>query len=149
MVVPLHKKWEATGARIQVVQQNKTIQLLAFFGSDFSHGRCMNFVLKGTDIYENFNRSGKSGIRIVDAKFALPKTDDDESARFVCLDMPEYPIEHDDINIVFESETGASAAIDYMTCITLLILSQIGLISWLSYRDHSRSRLGCPRSADK
>ncbi|KAL1964540.1 hypothetical protein VTN77DRAFT_6837 [Rasamsonia byssochlamydoides] len=105
MVVPIHKKWEATAARIQVVQQNKTIQLLAFFGSDFSHGKCMNFVLKGTDTYESFNRSGKSGVRIVDAKFALPKTDEDESARFVCLDMPEYPIEHDDINIIFESET--------------------------------------------
>ncbi|KKA20432.1 hypothetical protein T310_5551 [Rasamsonia emersonii CBS 393.64] len=105
MVVPIHKKWEATATRVQVVQQNKTIQLLAFFGSDFSHGKCMNFVLKGTDTYESFNRSGKSGVRIVDAKFALPKTDDDESSRFVCLDMPEYPIEHDDINILFESET--------------------------------------------
>lgn len=110
MVVPIHKKWEATATRVQVVQQNKTIQLLAFFGSDFSHGKCMNFVLKGTDTYESFNRSGKSGVRIVDAKFALPKTDDDESSRFVCLDMPEYPIEHDDINILFESETGAIAA---------------------------------------
>lgn len=66
----------------------------------------MNFVLKGTDHIESFGRSGKFGIRIVDAKFALPKKDDDASSEFVCLDMPEYPIEHDDIAITFDSEAG-------------------------------------------
>ena len=66
----------------------------------------MNFILKETDSYECFNRSGKVGVRIIDAKFALPKTPADESGRFVCLDMPDYPSEHDDINIVFESEQG-------------------------------------------
>jgi hypothetical protein len=106
MVVPIHKKWEGSGARIQVVHQHKTAQLLIFFGNDFSHGKCMNFILKSTDNYESFNRSGKVGVRIVDAKFALPKTAADESGRFVCLDMPDYPSEHDDINIVFESEQG-------------------------------------------
>ncbi|TQB69076.1 hypothetical protein MPDQ_002371 [Monascus purpureus] len=105
MVVPIYKKWEATQVRIQVVQQEKVIQLLAFF-SDFSHGQCMNFVLKGTDVLEVFNRAGKFGIRVVDAKFALPKNDGDPASEFLCLDMPEYPIEHDDISILFNSETG-------------------------------------------
>ncbi|EAW10961.1 uncharacterized protein ACLA_065970 [Aspergillus clavatus NRRL 1] len=108
MVVPIYKKWECTLARIQVVQQEKVIQLVAFL-ADFSHGKCMNFVLKGTDVLENFSRSGKFCIRLVDAKFALPKTEDDPASDFVCLDMPEYPIEHDDIAIAFDSEADRSA----------------------------------------
>ncbi|KAJ5573241.1 hypothetical protein N7450_010225 [Penicillium hetheringtonii] len=102
-MVPIYKKWEANLARVQIVRQEKVVQLLAFF-ADFHHGSCMNFVLKGTDHIESFGRSGKFGIRIVDAKFALPKKDDDASSEFVCLDMPEYPIEHDDIAITFDSE---------------------------------------------
>lgn len=104
-MVPIYKKWEASLARVQIVRQEKVVQLLAFF-ADFHHGSCMNFVLKGTDHIESFGRSGKFGIRIVDAKFALPKKDDDPSSAFVCLDMPEYPIEHDDIAITFDSEAG-------------------------------------------
>ncbi|KAL4912708.1 hypothetical protein BDW62DRAFT_214787 [Aspergillus aurantiobrunneus] len=103
MVVPIIKKWESTMARIQIVRQDKVVQLVAFL-NDFSHGRCLNFVLKGTDMLESFNRSGKFGVRIVDAKFALPKTEDDPSSDFICLDMPEYPSEHDDITIAFDSE---------------------------------------------
>ena len=72
MVVPIHKKWEANKVRLQVIKQEKIVQLVAFFG-DFSHGKCMNFVLKSTDVFESFTRSGKSGIKIVDAKFAFPK----------------------------------------------------------------------------
>ncbi|KAJ5975027.1 hypothetical protein N7481_008734 [Penicillium waksmanii] len=102
-MVPIYKKWEASLARVQIVKQEKVVQLLAFF-QDFHHGSCMNFVLKGTDHIESFGRSGKFGIRIVDAKFALPKKDDDPGSAFVCLDMPEYPIEHDDIAITFDSE---------------------------------------------
>ncbi|KAI9925780.1 hypothetical protein AWENTII_012101 [Aspergillus wentii] len=104
MVVPISKKWESSLARIQIVQQEKVIQLLAFF-NDFNHGKCMNFVLKGTDTLESFGRSGKFCTRIVDAKFALPKTEDDPASDFVCLDMPDYPIEHDDIAIGFDSES--------------------------------------------
>lgn len=108
MVVPIYKKWEANLARIQIVRQEKMTQLLAFF-ADFHHGTCMNFVLKGTDHIESFGRSGKFGIRIVDAKFALPKKNDDPASDFVCLDMPEYPIEHDDIAITFDTEAGEFA----------------------------------------
>lgn len=106
MVVPIHKKWEAAGVRLQLMIQNKTVQLVAFFGNDFSHGRCMNFVLRGTDNYESSSRSGKYTIRIVDAKFALPKRNDEEASGFVCLDLLDYATEHDDITIGFESEQG-------------------------------------------
>lgn len=105
MVVPIYKKWETNGARIQVIQQEKTVQLVSFF-SDFSHGKCMNFALKSTDIFESFTRAGKFSLKIVDAKFALPKSLDDETADFVCLDMPDYPGEHDDITLTFDSEKG-------------------------------------------
>ncbi|WEW59010.1 hypothetical protein PRK78_004478 [Emydomyces testavorans] len=85
----------------------KIFQLVVFF-SDFSHGKCMNFVLKSTDTFESCQRSGKYGIKLVDAKFALPKANDDGSGDFVCLDIPEYPGEHDDITIWFDSESGES-----------------------------------------
>ncbi|KAL2144779.1 hypothetical protein VTI28DRAFT_8541 [Corynascus sepedonium] len=111
MVVPIHKKWEAGATRIQVVQQDGVSQLLAFF-EDFSHGQCMGFHLKGTDVFEAFGRSGKAGLKIDDAKFPLPKTlapDVDGAqqaadAAFLCLDLPELPGEHDDISILFDSE---------------------------------------------
>ncbi|KAF5866729.1 hypothetical protein ETB97_009886 [Aspergillus alliaceus] len=103
MVVPITKKWESTRARIQVVRHEKVIQLLAFL-NDFHHGKCMNFMLKGTDTFENFNRSGKFCVKLCDAKFALPKTGDDPTTNFVCLDMPDFASEHDDISIGFDSE---------------------------------------------
>ena len=115
MVVPIHKKWEASGARLQLVTQNKTIQLLAFFGGDFSHGKCMNFLLRGTDNYESSSRSGKCTVRIVDAKFALPKKEEEEASAFVCLDMLEYATEHDDITIGFESEQGKGLQMNMST----------------------------------
>ncbi|KAK3336415.1 hypothetical protein B0T19DRAFT_38472 [Cercophora scortea] len=113
MVVPIHKKWEAKKTRVQIVQQDGTTQLLAFF-DDFAHGQCMGFNLKGTDVFETFNRSGgKAGLKIDDAKFPLPKILAPEidsaqaaaDAAFVCLDLPELPGEHDDISIVFDNES--------------------------------------------
>ena len=111
MVVPIHKKWEAGFTRIQVVKlEDKQVQLLAFF-EDFTHGHCMNFVLKGTDTYEAINRGGKSGIKFDDCKFPLPRMPADKDAdyddmAFVCLDLPDLPGEHDDISIFFEKESG-------------------------------------------
>src|SRR4051794_39878410 len=105
MVVPIYKKWEANIVRLQIVRQEKVVQFVAFF-QDFTHGDCMNFVLKGTDVFESLSRAGLSCIRIVDAKFALPKANDAENKDFVCLDMPEYPAEHDDIVVSFNSENG-------------------------------------------
>ena len=66
----------------------------------------MNFVLKATDVFETSTKSGEYFLRIVDAKFALPKQNDDLTREFVCLDMPEYPGEHDDITIGFHNEHG-------------------------------------------
>ncbi|KAK8088378.1 hypothetical protein PG997_003339 [Apiospora hydei] len=108
MVVPVYKKWESGMARIQVVQQEKTIQLLAFF-QDWHHGQAMGFVLKGTDVYEVFGKGNKAGLKMVDAKFPLPKVpeegrDKTDDMAFVSLDMPDYAGEHDDISIVFEDE---------------------------------------------
>lgn len=103
MVVPLYKRWEASTPRLQIIKQDKTVQLVAFF-KDFSHGACMNFVLKVTDVFDTFARSGGFFLRIVDAKFALPKGQSDPARDFVCLDIPAYPGEHDDIIIGFDNE---------------------------------------------
>lgn len=105
MVVPLHKRWEASTPRLQIIKQDKSVQLVVFF-KDFSHGACMNFFLKVTDVFDTFARSGGFFLRIVDAKFALPKGDSDPARDFVCLDMPEYPGEHDDITIGFDNDQG-------------------------------------------
>jgi hypothetical protein len=128
MVVPIHKKWEAGATRIQVVSQDGVAQLLAFF-EDFSHGQCMGFHLKGTDVFEAFGRGSKAGLKIVDAKFPLPKVlpadaggaQEAADAAFVCLDLPELPGEHDDISIMFDNEPGKcirlpGAAIMASTC---------------------------------
>ncbi|KAL8989846.1 MAG: hypothetical protein Q9177_001361, partial [Variospora cf. flavescens] len=94
MVVPLYKRWEASATRLQVVRREKIVQLVAFF-QEFSHGSCMNFVLKSTDVFQSFSRSGTPYICLVDAKFALPKEQSDPDHEFVCLGMPEYPAQHD------------------------------------------------------
>lgn len=107
MVVPIYKRWEASRVRLAILKQDKIVQLAAFF-ENFSHGDCMNFALKSTDVFESFSRSGKFCIRIVDAKFALPKDGEDTNKSFVCLNMPEYPGEHDDITIVFDTENGTT-----------------------------------------
>ena len=104
-VVPMHKHWEASTPRLQIVKQDKTVQLVVFF-KDFSHGTCMNFALKITDSFETFTRSGVSFLRIVDAKFSLPKDESNPVRDFVCLDMPDFPSEHDDIVIGFDDEQG-------------------------------------------
>ena len=101
----MYKRWETSTPRLQIIKQDKTVQLVAFF-KDFSHGTCMNFVLKVTDFFDTFARSGTFFLRIVDAKFALPKGESDPARDFVCLDMPEYPSEHDDIIIGFDHEQG-------------------------------------------
>ena len=106
--LPLHKQWEATSARLQVIHQDKVFQLVVFL-KDFSHGACMNFVLKATDVFEIFSKSAMFFLRIADAKFAMPKGGEDQTKNFVCLDLPEYPGEHDDISIGFDNEQGMLA----------------------------------------
>ncbi|KAL9601775.1 MAG: hypothetical protein Q9219_002265 [cf. Caloplaca sp. 3 TL-2023] len=105
MVVPIHKRWEASRTRLQVVRHDKSFQLAVFF-QEFNHGSCMNFVLKSTDFFESFSRSNTPYLCIVDAKFALPKETTEPSHRFLSLGMPDYPAEHDDITIGFETDQG-------------------------------------------
>lgn len=111
MVVPIYKKWDATTTRLQIIRRDKIVQLMAFF-NNFSHGECMNFALKGTDNFETTSKAGKYTLKIVDAKFALPKGGDGKEKgsdvgiekSFICLDMPDYAGEHDDITITFDSQ---------------------------------------------
>ncbi|KAF1942403.1 hypothetical protein EJ02DRAFT_167679 [Clathrospora elynae] len=119
MVVPIYKQWSATTIRIQIVQQDNIIQLLAFF-EDFSHADAMNFQLRTMDTFEKTDKGGKFGLKLVDAKFALPVEErrgegkmqkaegrltgwSGTKRKFVCLDEIEYPGEHDDILIQFDS----------------------------------------------
>ncbi|CAI6334709.1 unnamed protein product [Periconia digitata] len=119
MVVPIYKQWTANQIRIQIVEQDNIIQLLAFF-ENFSHADAMNFQLRVTDTYEKSDKGGKPSLRMVDCKFALPveerrgegKMGKEEGRltgwagtkrRFVCLDQIEYPGEHDDVLIGFDS----------------------------------------------
>ena len=113
-VVPVHKRWEATSPRLQIIKQDKTVQLVAFF-RDFSHGTCMNFGLRMTDEFEIFSKSGLFFIRIVDAKFALPKGEEHESSGFLNFDTPEYPSEHDDIIVGFDDENGMALELERFT----------------------------------
>lgn len=114
MVVPIYKKWDAAITRIQLVEKEKVVQLVAFF-ENYNHGDCLNFTLKSTDFFEGTSKSNKHSVRIVDAKFALPKPrgegEASTAAGFVCLDMPEYPGEHDDITIAFDNERGTFASL--------------------------------------
>ena len=105
MVVPIYKRLESKLTRLQIVKQDKICQLVAFFDG-FSLGHCMNFNLKSTDVFESSHKSGKYFLRLVDAKFALPKTEEIADNDFLCLDLPEYAGEHDDIMIGFDSEAG-------------------------------------------
>jgi len=115
MVVPLHKHIEALSPRLQIIQDNNNnttnthnhaTQLIAIF-QNFPLGRCMNFSLKGTDVFEAFARGGRFYVRFVDAKFSLPKGGKAAEAEFLCLDVLEYGTEHADIVVGFESEAGA------------------------------------------
>ena len=122
MVVPIYKRWEASTVRIQIVQQENICRLLAFF-EEFSHADSMAFQLKSMDVFEKADKGGKFYLRLVDAKFALPVEERKgegklekaegrqqgwagQKRRFVCLDVVEYPGEHDDVTIGFDTQAG-------------------------------------------
>jgi hypothetical protein len=124
MVVPIYKQWTANRIRLQIVEQDNIIQLLAFF-EDFSHADAMNFQLRLTDTFQKTDKGGQFGLKLVDAKFALPVDErrgegkiqkaegrvtgwTGTKRRFVCLDEIEYPGEHDDILIMFDSAESKS-----------------------------------------
>lgn len=103
MVVPVHKRLETHLARIQIIKNERAMQLVVFL-PDSGHGRCMNFELRSTDVYEPFHKHGKFGVRFVDAKFAMPKGANQADWDYVCLDMPEYAGEHEDVVVGFDTE---------------------------------------------
>ena len=114
----IHKRVEASGARIQTVQAKGVTQLLVFF-EDRSLGSCMSFPLRNTDVYESVNQSVKYGVRFVDQKFALPQSETDSGLGFLCLDIPELPSEHDDVVVLFDTEQGRThlrAAPVHLSC---------------------------------
>lgn len=121
MVVSIQKKLEASEVRVQVVRQGGNTQVLAFF-EDFPHADAMVFAVKGSDEFERIkpDKSGKHCVRLIEAKFSLPKKEkyeqDDNGQgfkfspavkrRFVNLEGLDYAEEHDDIVIGFDSEQG-------------------------------------------
>ncbi|UPX11997.1 uncharacterized protein EKO05_0002575 [Ascochyta rabiei] len=135
MVVPIYKQWTANTIRLQIVEQDGLVQLLAFF-EDFSHADAMNFRLSSMDTFETKDSGGKFGVKLVDAKFALPvdqrrgegKMQKAEGRltgwvgvkrRFVCLDEIEYPGEHDDILIMFDSAEARDLFADVLPAATM------------------------------
>ena len=101
MVVPIYKQWTSSNVRIQIVQHNNIIQLLAFF-VDFAHAEAMAIRLQPMDV---FQKEKPYAVRIVDAKFPLPRDGAHlpEDA-YVALEAGAYPGEHDDIVIGFDAE---------------------------------------------
>ena len=111
-MIPIYKRTEASRARLQILRQqdsrgNTIIHLMAAL-QDFAQGCIMSFQLRSTDQFEAMQKSGKHCVRFVDAKFALPKPQSNTEMAwdFICLDMPEYPGEHDDVVIGFDTEEG-------------------------------------------
>jgi len=116
-----HKKLEAKLTRIQIVSHDndKIVQLLAFFDTiDFPYAESLGFLLKSVDVFERYDGSksspGRCGVRLVDAKFSLPKEKtnkarpEDIGRPYICLDMPDFAGENDDIWIGFDEENGKS-----------------------------------------
>ena len=136
MVVSIGKKWEANLARIQIVRREAVVQMVVFF-ADFAHGQCMNFQLKGTDTYESYIKSNKHFVRLVDAKFALPKLRGADAADYLCLDLPNYPTEHDDITVAFDDEQGG------FTCLMFTRMAAY------SETDSERFQAALPASVNK
>jgi hypothetical protein len=115
-----HKKVETGLSRIMVVSHDndKIVQLLAFFDDGNGWAESLGLVLKGVDVFERYDIKGKVGVRLVDAKFTIPKIEkpargdpwrEEEIAKnWICLDMPEVPGENDDIWIGFDDSDGES-----------------------------------------
>ncbi|KAF5858760.1 hypothetical protein ETB97_003814 [Aspergillus alliaceus] len=99
-LIPIPCRIEARFTRIQIIQRRNKFQLLAFFYRA-SHGNCMNFEIKCTDEFESVDNKGEYAVRLRDAKFALPQS---KSLGLVCLNELDYPLEHNDIYIMFTDE---------------------------------------------
>ncbi|OGM42815.1 hypothetical protein ABOM_009007 [Aspergillus bombycis] len=98
----IRNHWEANITRVQLVQQKGKFQLIAFFYQS-PHGNCMNFEVRCTEDFQPINKNDLWGLVIKDAKFALPEIKP-HLPGFVCLDELDYPLEHDDISIMFNDK---------------------------------------------
>lgn len=84
----------------------------------------MNFVLKSTDVFEKSDKADDHNVRLVDAKFALPKGPDEPSREYVSLDLPDYPSEHDDVIVGFSDEAGRPWLPDLLLLLLMLTFWQ-------------------------
>ncbi|KAK5122962.1 hypothetical protein LTR85_003528 [Meristemomyces frigidus] len=127
MVVPIYHKWQASRVRLQIVAQSSITQVLAFM-EDFSHADALCFKVMSTDTFETVKGDSKGkkwAVKLVDAKFTLPKQEKGEvdpeerlRRRFVNLEGLDYAEEHDDITIGFDTEEGKSCVCVYLTLVT-------------------------------
>lgn len=124
MVISIQKKVEATATRIQVLSHGNHTQLMASF-EGFAHADAMIFQIKSSDTFEKVkgDKGSKHSVKLVEAKFTLPKERPDEPEgesplagaidwptrrKFVNTEGLEYAEEHDDITISFDHEQGKS-----------------------------------------
>lgn len=132
-VVPIYKKLEATKVRIQIVTHGGVVQILAFF-EDFVHADAIAFQIRSTDTFEKAkgDKGAKYCVRLVDAKFSLPRKEKDSEVddgegpsesqfwgkgvkrRFVNLEGLDYAEEHEDITIGFELEEGMCCSVEFL-----------------------------------
>ncbi|PNS20839.1 Protein kinase byr2 [Sphaceloma murrayae] len=76
MVVSIVKKLEATRVRLQVLKREGGDTRIAVWFENFSHADAMCFAVKGSDEFERVKgeKGAKGGgVRLVEAKFSLPK----------------------------------------------------------------------------
>ena len=77
------------------------------------------------DTFEALEKGGQYCLRMVDAKFALPTIEGDSTKDFLCLDLPEYPGEHDDILVGFHDESGECSFVQPRITLTSCIKNEI------------------------
>jgi hypothetical protein len=108
-LLPLIKQWDTNLARVQLIQRGGRFQIIAFF-HQFRHWKCLNFEITALDETEKMEQKGESGVRIRDAKYALPLNEsgsgEGELPSSLCLDELEFPSEHSDVAIMFGDVIG-------------------------------------------
>ncbi|KAL3490611.1 hypothetical protein BJX62DRAFT_237896 [Aspergillus germanicus] len=108
-LLPLIKQWDTNLARVQLIQQGGRFQIIAFF-HQFRHWKSLNFEITALDETEKMEQKGERGVRIRDAKYALPLNEsgsgEGELPSSLCLDELEFPTEHSDVAIMFGDVTG-------------------------------------------
>ena len=94
------KHLESKEARVQIVERERVVQLIAFFHG-YVLADSMNFELKRTDRFDQTDGKGSGfGIKLIDAKFVLPGSGKDDpindgavrdaSARFTAFETENY-----------------------------------------------------------